>query len=50
MIISRGDATVFFTRPIAGVLLLAAALALAIALLPAIRRKREEVFKEEEEV
>jgi TctA family transporter len=49
MIISRGDASVFFTRPIAGVLLLAAALALAIALLPAIRRKREEVFKEDEE-
>ncbi len=31
-----------------GVLLLGAALALALALLPAIRRKREEVFQEED--
>jgi putative tricarboxylic transport membrane protein len=49
LILSRGDPTVFFTRPISGVLLLGAALALALALLPAIRRKREEVFQEEEE-
>jgi TctA family transporter len=49
MIISRGDATVFFTRPIAGALLLLAVVALVLALLPAIRQKREEVFAEEED-
>lgn len=44
MIISRGDATIFFTRPISLALLIAAAGALVIAVLPAIRAKREEVF------
>jgi TctA family transporter len=50
LILSRGDPTVFVTRPISGILLVAAALALALALLPAIRQKREEVFQEEDEV
>jgi putative tricarboxylic transport membrane protein len=44
MIISRGDPSIFFTRPISLALLIAAALALVIAVLPAIRKKREEVF------
>jgi putative tricarboxylic transport membrane protein len=44
MIISRGDAAIFFTRPISLVLLIAACLALVVAVLPAIREKREEVF------
>jgi TctA family transporter len=48
MIISRGDPTVFVTRPISAGLLVAAAVALVIAILPAIRRKREEVFQEED--
>jgi putative tricarboxylic transport membrane protein len=48
MIISRGDATIFLTRPISLGLLIVALLALAISVLPAIRQKREEVFQEEE--
>ncbi|HET7677863.1 MAG TPA: tripartite tricarboxylate transporter permease [Candidatus Limnocylindrales bacterium] len=47
MIISRGDPTIFVTRPISAVLLAAAVLALAVAVLPAIRKKREVVFQEE---
>jgi TctA family transporter len=47
MIISHGDPTVFFTRPISLVLLIAAALALILAILPSIRRQREVVFQEE---
>ena len=48
LIISHGDPTVFLTRPISLVLLIAAAIALILAVLPAIRRKREVVFQEEE--
>jgi TctA family transporter len=48
LIISRGDPTVFLTRPISLALLVAAALVITIAVLPSIRRKREVVFKEEE--
>jgi len=48
MIISRGDPTVFLSRPISAGLLLAALAALAVAVLPAIRKKREEVFQEED--
>jgi TctA family transporter len=44
MIISRGDPSVFVTRPLSLVLLIGAALALVLAALPAIREKREEVF------
>jgi TctA family transporter len=47
MIISRGDPSVFLTRPLSAALLGIAVLALVAALLPAIRRKREVVFKEE---
>lgn len=50
LIISRGDPTVFLTRPISLALLVAAALAILIAVLPSIRRKREVVFQEEEPV
>jgi putative tricarboxylic transport membrane protein len=46
--ISQGDATVFFTRPISLVLLLLAVAALVVAVLPSVRRKREDVFEEEE--
>src|SRR5690606_36682382 len=48
MIISRGDATVFFTRPISATLLGLAFLAVVIAMLPAIRRRRDEGFVEED--
>ncbi|HQZ11524.1 MAG TPA: tripartite tricarboxylate transporter permease [Devosia sp.] len=47
MIIARGDATVFVTRPISATLLVIAALVLVAVLLPSIRRKREQVFVEE---
>src|SRR6266852_4639916 len=46
MLIARGDATVFFTRPISGVLLSTAIILLIIAALPKIRRRRDEVFVE----
>jgi putative tricarboxylic transport membrane protein len=46
MILSRGDPTIFLRRPISLGILLAAVIALATALLPAIRAKREEAFKE----
>ncbi|MDQ4052891.1 MAG: tripartite tricarboxylate transporter permease [Actinomycetota bacterium] len=48
MIISRGDPSVFVTRPISAVLLLVAVAALVVAVLPAVRRRREVVFSEEE--
>jgi TctA family transporter len=48
MIISRGDAMIFFTRPISATLLALALLAVVLAMLPAIRRRRDEVFVEED--
>lgn len=48
LLISGGDASVFFTRPIsAGLLLLAAALLVTIAL-PAIAKRREDIFVDED--
>src|SRR3954466_1317471 len=47
MLIARGDATVFFTRPISGVLLTTAIILLIVAALPKIRRRRDEVFGED---
>jgi putative tricarboxylic transport membrane protein len=46
--ISQGDATVFVTRPLSLVLLVLAAMAFVLAVLPAVRRKREVVFEEED--
>jgi putative tricarboxylic transport membrane protein len=46
MILSRGDATTFLTRPISATLLVMSIVALAIVLLPAIRRTREVAFRE----
>jgi putative tricarboxylic transport membrane protein len=46
MLIARGDATVFFTRPISGGLLAVAIILLILAVLPMIRKRREEVFVE----
>jgi TctA family transporter len=49
MTLSRGDPSIFFTRPISLGLLIAAAALLVMVFLPAIRKKREEAFVEEEE-
>ncbi len=46
MLLSRGDATVFFTRPLSLTLLLMAAALVVIVTLPQISRKREEAFQE----
>ena len=46
MLLSRGDPTVFFQRPISLTMLLIAAFLLAIVLAPAVRKKREEAFVE----
>jgi len=47
LLLSRGDATVFFTRPISATMLAVAVVLLLIVLLPSIRQKREEAFEEE---
>jgi putative tricarboxylic transport membrane protein len=47
MLIARGDALVFLTRPISGGLLAVAAFLLLVAAMPKIRRRRDEVFVEE---
>jgi putative tricarboxylic transport membrane protein len=44
--ISRGQLTSFVQRPLSGALLAVAAVVLVLAVLPGIRRKREEVFTE----
>jgi putative tricarboxylic transport membrane protein len=46
MLIARGDASVFVTRPISAGLLIVAAIMLALAMLPLIRKRRDEVFVE----
>jgi TctA family transporter len=46
MIISRGDPTVFVTRPLSAALLLLTAAVLAVLLLPAVAKKREQVFED----
>jgi putative tricarboxylic transport membrane protein len=48
LLISRGDWTVFLSRPISASLLAIAAFLLVLALLPALRKKRDEVFVESE--
>jgi putative tricarboxylic transport membrane protein len=47
MIISRGDPTVFITRPISAGLVITAVLVLIVVLMPAVAKKREEVFIDE---
>jgi TctA family transporter len=46
MLISRGDPLVFVSRPISATMLALAALALLVVLLPSVRKKRDEAFKE----
>jgi putative tricarboxylic transport membrane protein len=47
LLISRGDPTVFFTRPISLGFLIATAMFLLIVLVPALRKKREEALQED---
>jgi TctA family transporter len=46
MTISRGDPSVFVTRPLSLTMLALAALLLLLVVMPAVRRKREEAFQE----
>jgi putative tricarboxylic transport membrane protein len=46
MLISRGSMWVFVERPLSAAFLVMAVLLLAFALLPAMRKKRDEVFVE----
>ena len=47
LLLSRGDWSVFVTRPLSGSLLFVALILLVIVLLPSIKAKREEAFVEE---
>jgi putative tricarboxylic transport membrane protein len=47
LIISRGSMETFITHPVSGSLLAVAAILLVIALLPSIRKGRDEVFVED---
>jgi len=47
LLLSRGDPTVLFTRPISAGFLIAAIILLGIVLAPTVRKKREEVFEED---
>ena len=46
MLLSRGDAAVFVTRPLSAALLLVALALLILVVLPVVRKKREEAFVE----
>src|SRR6186713_1617632 len=48
LLISRGDWSVFVTRPVSAYLLQIAILLLVVAVLPSLRKKRDEVFVESE--
>jgi TctA family transporter len=47
LVLSRGDFTVFLTRPVSLVMLLLAAALLIVVVAPAVRKKREVVFTEQ---
>ncbi|QXL84710.1 tripartite tricarboxylate transporter permease [Comamonas sp. NLF-1-9] len=47
LLLSRGDWSVLFTRPLSAGLLIASALMVAVVLLPAVSRKRQEAFVED---
>lgn len=46
MSLSRGDPTSFLTRPVSASLLAIAAVLLIVVALPALKRRREEIFQE----
>jgi TctA family transporter len=48
MVLSRGDPTIFITRPLSAMFLVITAAMLLVMLWPSIRRKREEVIVEDE--
>jgi TctA family transporter len=48
LLLSRGDWTTFMSRPLSASLLIAAALMVLVVMLPSIKNKREEAFKEED--
>jgi TctA family transporter len=48
LLISRGDPSVFITRPISAAFLIAAALLLIVMILPAIRKKRDKALHDAE--
>jgi TctA family transporter len=48
MLLSRGDPTVFFTKPISAAFMIASVILLVIVALPAIRKKRDEAFAAED--
>jgi TctA family transporter len=47
LLLSRGDWSVFITRPLSAGLLVAAALLLVMVLMPSVKAKREEAFVED---
>ena len=47
LLLSRGDASVFVTRPLSACLLVAALVLITVVMLPTIKRKREEAFVED---
>ena len=47
LLLSRGDFTVFFTRPLSASLLILAAILVVVVTVPAIKKTREEAFVEE---
>jgi putative tricarboxylic transport membrane protein len=49
MLLSRGDPTVFFTRPLSLAMLVMAGLLLLLIVAPAFRKKRDEAFQESDE-
>jgi TctA family transporter len=46
LLISRGDPTVFFTRPISAAFLIATILLLIVMIMPNIRKKRDQAYQE----
>jgi TctA family transporter len=48
MLLSRGDPTVFFTKPISAAFMIASVILLVVVALPAIRKKRDEAFAAED--
>ena len=48
LLLTKGDPSVFIRRPISATMLVIAALALVSVVLPALRKKREEAFAEED--
>jgi putative tricarboxylic transport membrane protein len=46
LLLSRSDPMVFLQRPISATMLILSAIAMAVVLLPALRKKREEAFVE----